>query len=367
MHYQHVCLEELAYALPDEVVTSAQLEAQLAPVYQRLHLPEGRLELMTGIRERRFWSAGTVLSDKAIISGEKAISAAAIDREEIGALVHCSVCRDQVEPATACRVHQKLGLSRQCQVFDVSNACLGFLNGLVQAANMIELGQIRAALVVGCEGGRQLVETTVRQLNEDQSLTRQQIKLAVGSLTIGSAAYAGLLVDRELSRTGNRLLGGTAGAYSDHWQLCQGGENHDVGTGMQPLMQTDSERLLHAGVSAAAESFATFMRQAELSQDDIDKTVCHQVGKVHRKALLEALRLDAERDFTTLEFLGNTGSAALPVTAAIAIERGFIGPNENVALLGIGSGVNVMMLAVQWKKSLVGAAKRLPAKAIARA
>jgi 3-oxoacyl-[acyl-carrier-protein] synthase-3 len=85
----------------------------------------------------------------------------------------------------------------------------------------------------------------------------------------------------------------------------------------------------------------------------VDKTFCHQVGAGHRKLMLEALDLDPERDYATLEWLGNTGSAALPVTMAIGLENGFVQPEENVGMLGIGSGINCLMLAVQWRKSLV--------------
>ena len=52
-------------------------------VYQRLRLPEGRLELMTGIRQRRFWSPNTLPSEISLESGERAIQAAGIDRSEI--------------------------------------------------------------------------------------------------------------------------------------------------------------------------------------------------------------------------------------------------------------------------------------------
>ena len=71
------------------------------------------------------------------------------------------MCRDYLEPATACGVHHRLGLPQECLVYDVSNACLGILNGIVQLANMIELGQIRAGIVVGTESSRPLVETTI--------------------------------------------------------------------------------------------------------------------------------------------------------------------------------------------------------------
>jgi 3-oxoacyl-[acyl-carrier-protein] synthase-3 len=353
MPYRNVCLEAFGYTLPDEVISSEEIERRLAPLYERLNLPEGRLELMTGIRERRFWPAGVLPSSLSVVSGEKAIAAAGVDRDEIGALIHFSVCRDYLEPATACAVHQRLRLPEACQVFDLSNACLGFLNALWQAANMIELGQIRAALVVGSEGSRELVETTIKTLNSDTALSRDEMKLAMGSLTIGSASVAAVVVDRELSRTGNRVLGGMARAFTDHWELCHSGRDETVGQGMEPLMQTDAERLLHEGIAAARESFPQFLAEIGWSKGEIDKIVCHQVGRAHRKAMLEALELDERLDFTTLEFLGNTGSAALPVTAALAIERGHIQPRDRVAFLGIGSGINVMMMGVQWQTTLV--------------
>src|SRR5262245_34309926 len=132
MHYRHVCVESLGYAIPDEVVTSDDIERRLAPLYGRLKLPEGRLELMSGIRERRLWPRGARPGDASIESGRKAIELAGIEPHEIGCLIHGSVCRDQLEPATACRVHHALGLPENCVVYDVSNACLGLLNGMLQ-------------------------------------------------------------------------------------------------------------------------------------------------------------------------------------------------------------------------------------------
>ena len=60
MHYKHVCVEAVVHNPAPNVVTSADLEEQLAPVYERLSLPVGRLELMTGIQERRFYDPGTL-------------------------------------------------------------------------------------------------------------------------------------------------------------------------------------------------------------------------------------------------------------------------------------------------------------------
>ena len=323
------------------------------PLYQRLHLPQGRLELMTGISARRFWPPDTLPSDKSVESANKAIAAAGIARQAIGALIHASVCRDHLEPATACRVHHLLRLSPQCLIYDVSNACLGLLNGLVQIANMIELGQIRAGVVVGTESGRHLVEHTIDSLNASSALTRRQIKTAIASLTIGSGSCAVLLVDRQLSRTGNRLVGVTVRTHSQYHGLCRSGRDEAVAGGMKPLMETDSERLMHEGIRTGAETFPDFLADVGWTRDRVDRTFCHQVGATHRKLMLEALGLNELADFATLQWLGNTGSVALPLTMAIALEQGMVRPEDHVAMLGIGSGINCLMLGSVWQRSLV--------------
>lgn len=351
MRYQNVCLDALGYVLPKEIVTSRELESRLEPLYRRLRLPEGRLEMMTGINARRFWPPGTLPSDISVISAERAISASGVDRDLIGALVHGSVCRDYLEPATACSVHHRLGLPKQCLIYDVSNACLGLLTGMIQVANMIELGQIRAGIVVGTEGGRELVETTIAELNRDETLNRKSIKTAVASLTIGSGSCAIVLTDKELSKSGNRLLAAVARANTEFHALCHSGRDEAVGGGMRPQMATDSERLMHEGIATGLDTLGAFLDELGWSPSDIDKSICHQVGAAHHKLLFEALGLDRRHDFTTFEWLGNTGAVALPLTAAIGIEQGHLKEGDNVAMLGIGSGINCQMLAVQWHTS----------------
>lgn len=345
-HYQHVFVEALGYTLPATSITSEDLEHRLRPVYERLKLPAGRLELMSGITARRLWPASTSISDISISSCRQALRISGLSSDQVQMLAHGSVCRDHLEPATACRVHHELGLPAGCQIFDVSNACLGIMNGMVLAANMIELGQIPAALVVGSENGRGLVESTVDELNQNPSFTRKSIKNTFASLTIGSASCAVLLTRGEAGRRGCRLLGGAVTANTAFNELCQS-QSDRAGGGMAPLMETDSETLMVQGIETGKATFPRFLAAVGWSRESIDRTVCHQVGSAHRKLMLDSLRLDPERDAVTFPWLGNTGSAALPVTLCRAIEDEICQPHHRVALLGIGSGINCLMLALE--------------------
>lgn len=148
MLFNNVCIESLGYVIPERVVPTTWFEEQLEPIYRALGTPKGFIERLTGIREHRWWDEGVWVSDGSAMAGEKALAAADIDRSEIQCLINTSVCRDYIEPATASIVHHKLGLQPSAIAFDVVNACLGFLNGMLIVANMIELGQIEAGMVV---------------------------------------------------------------------------------------------------------------------------------------------------------------------------------------------------------------------------
>ena len=59
MRYQNVHLESFGLCIPERVVPSLALEERLAPVYERLRIHPGRIELFSGIRERRHFEPGT--------------------------------------------------------------------------------------------------------------------------------------------------------------------------------------------------------------------------------------------------------------------------------------------------------------------
>lgn len=348
MQFSNVCIESLGYTLPPQMVTTAALEQQLAPVYDRLRLPEGRLELMTGIQQRRFWPSDMLPSETSIISARRALEASGLDPARVGMLVHGSVCRDQLEPATACRVHSRLDLPNDCVVFDTSNACLGMVNGMLQAATMIELGQVEAALVVGTENGAGLVENTVQYLNDSDEVNRKNIKFAIASLTIGSSSGAILLTHKSLSQTGCQLHSVVARADTMHYELCQG--DHDRNDGQnRPLMNTDSETLMARGIDTGEKTFAKLLGECGWEASQITRSICHQVGMAHRKLMLERLGLAPENDFATVQWLGNTGACAVPVTLAVAAQLEVIPADSQVALLGIGSGINCVMAGVRWQ------------------
>jgi 3-oxoacyl-[acyl-carrier-protein] synthase III len=346
MKYSRVAIQSFGYELPSTVVTSEDLERRLEPIYAALRLQRGQLEAITGIRERRYWDPDFPLHQGAVRAGRKAIEAAGIGRERIGMLIYGAVCRENLEPASACAVADALGLAPECQIYDVSNACLGVLNGMVNVANAIELGQIQAGLVVACESAREIVDLTIERLNREKNM--EILRRTVATLTGGSGAVAVLLTDPALYGRGHRIIGGTARSAAEHHRLCVWGPDTGIPGGTQHMAETDSVKVLQNGVALGIDTFRIFRKTLSLPAGKPDKIICHQVGATHQRTILDSIGIPADRDFTTFRFLGNIGTVSLPITAAIAEERGFLVPGDLVGFLGIGSGLNCLMLGIEW-------------------
>tara|TARA_R110002072_G_scaffold64203_5_gene159689 strand:- start:21410 stop:22456 length:1047 start_codon:yes stop_codon:yes gene_type:complete len=342
--FDNIAIQSIESHYPDEYLTSSKIEELLTPIYSRLKLPEGRLELMTAIKSRGLWPKGTRPSELASIAAKKALETSNTKKEDIDLVIHSSVCRDFLEPATASVVHQKLNLKNECMSFDLSNACLGMLSAIWVAADMIESGTIKKALIVSAENSGPLLEDTIKELNENQSITRKNIKKFIANLTIGSAASAIVLSHKDIDSEKNifEITHGSSKTDSEASSLCQGhGSIHGL------VMETDSEALLKAGLKLAKENWIQFATQSNQEQSDYQVALGHQVGKAHEELIMSSLGFHKHKTHITYPTMGNTGSAALPITLQEALENNTINKNDNVILLGIGSGLTSIFLGAK--------------------
>ncbi|WP_298774032.1 3-oxoacyl-ACP synthase III [uncultured Shewanella sp.] len=349
MKYSRVFINSLAYELAPEVVSTAELESRLAPLYQKFRIPMGQLAALTGIRERRWWPKGHRLSDGALAAAHKTLIETGVEVDDIGALVYTGVCRDQHEPATACRIAAELGMSKNTAIYDISNACLGVLSGILDIANRIELGQIKAGLVVSCESARHIVDITIDKMLAEPSM--QNYAQSLATLTGGSGAVAVLLTDGSLpliNQRSHQLLGASHLSAPEHHDLCQWGLEEAGPQLYREFMRTNGVSLLKEGVALARQTWEHFLSQRNWCVEQVDKVICHQVGESNRRQVLKALNLSQEKEFPTYQTLGNMGTVSLPVSAAMAHDQGFLNKGDRVSFLGIGSGLNCMMLGLKW-------------------
>ena len=334
-HYRNTALLSVSRVEAPVVVSSADLDARLGDVYERVGLRSGLLERLVGIRERRWWPEEVTFVEGAATAAAKAISESGVDPADIGLMVNTSIGRQHLEPSTAVAVHHAVGLPTSCQNFDVTNACLGFVNGIEIAGAMIEAGLTDYAVVVNGEDSRPVQEATIERLLQP-GVTAQEVMAQFAAFTLGSGAAAVVLGRADRHPEGHRLVTAVSRAGTEHHQLC---------TGDNTVMTTDLKGLLEAGLQLS-EDLWTEAAEGLGWTDGVDRYILHQVSQVHTDAISTRLGLEPDRVPRSFPEYGNIGPVSVPFTLAGEVDS--LAPGDRVLLMGIGSGLNACALEIAW-------------------
>ncbi len=332
--HKNVVLLSVASVLAPRITTSADIERRLEPILKRLKLPLGLLERVAGVIERRNWNADTTFDEAAVRAGNQALEEAGVRADQIGLLINTSVTRKHLEPSVAVRLHHGLGLPSSAVNFDIANACLGFVNGITLASQLIDAGQVDYAMIIDGEDADEVQVNTINRLARE-GLGREQFMAEFASLTLGSGAAAAVLGRFDRHPTGHRVLGGITRAATQFNDLCVGSVDG---------MFTDAKALLKRGMELVTAAWNEAKRDWNWS--DMDRYIMHQVSDVHTAAFVKAAKIDRSRVPLTYPRFGNVGPASIPITLADEAQR--LSPGDRVLLCGVGSGINTAMLELAW-------------------
>ncbi|SMQ59008.1 3-oxoacyl-ACP synthase III [Agreia sp. VKM Ac-1783] len=332
--HRNVALLSVATTMATRITTSAEIDRRLAPALKRLKLPTGLLQRVAGVHERRNWGEGQTFDDAAIEAGKKALAEAGIRPDQVGLLINTSVTRKHLEPSVAVRIHHGLGLPSSATNFDIANACLGFVNGMALAGQLIDAGQIDYAVIIDGEDADEIQVNTIERLGRE-GIKRKDFMSEFASLTLGSGAAAAVIGRADLHPEGHRMLGGITRAATQFNDLCVGSVDG---------MFTDAKALLKGGMELVVSAWKDAKRQ--WSWSNMDRYIMHQVSSVHTNAIVKAANLDATRVPVTFPLLGNVGPASIPIT--LAQESSKLARGNRVLLMGVGSGLNTSMMEIAW-------------------
>ncbi len=329
-----MALLSVATTIASRITTSEEIDRRLQPVLKRLHLPKGLLQRVAGVHERRNWGEGQTFDDAAISAGKRALQEAGVEPGQVGLMINTSVTRKHLEPSVAVRIHHGLGLPSSATNFDIANACLGFVNGMSLAGQLIDSGQVKYAVVIDGEDADEIQVNTIDRLHRP-GIGRKDFMSEFASLTLGSGAAAAVLGPADEHPGGHRILGGVTRAATQFNDLCVGSVDG---------MFTDAKALLKGGMELVVSAWNEARR--DWSWSGMDRYIMHQVSDVHMNAILKAIHLDRSRVPTTYPKLGNVGPASIPITLAQEAQR--LRSGDRVLLMGVGSGLNTAMMEIAW-------------------
>jgi 3-oxoacyl-[acyl-carrier-protein] synthase-3 len=355
--FKNVRIESWDFFAPEAIVSSDELEDRLAPVLSRMGIAPGTLDKLSGVSERRSWPRGYAPSVGAAEVAKKLLDASSFDRDRIGAIVSCSVCRDHFEPATACRVHRTLSLKDTAFAFDITNACLGFADGLLTVGSMIESGAIEAGLIVSAENPTLVIENTIAEiLRREHTITREEFLTFLPTLTLGCGAAAMLLChERALPAVSNnrpRLVGGLALTASQHVDLCYGNTDFAIcdPNVIEPVMHAEASILIKAAAELGEKGWKMAADFFGWRTTDIKFAFPHQIGRQAGAAFFERMGISFDKIINIYHKFGNMVSVSFPAAFCLGLkeDRAPLGKGDRAAFLSFGSGLNSVFLGLEW-------------------
>jgi len=324
--------------LPERIVLSEWIEDRLG-LPKQFGIPHGFIEKLTGVRERRYASAGETSSDLAAQAAEIALRQAGITARDVDTLIFAAASHDISEPATANLLQQKLG-AENAHVFDVKNACNSFLNALDLADALIRLGRARSVLIAVGE----VLSPTVNWRLE----TLEQLELGFAALTLGDGGAAMVLTasDDPYERRGLQ----TRRFFSDGsaWELAVikfGGTlcPRDLS---QSYFESRSAELQQLALKYMPPVIEQALADVDWSMEDVDLAVPHQVSMRIIQKMSRMVKLPLEKCMITLPRYGNTAAASIPIALCEAVESGQAKPHSRLLLVGGASGFSAAVLAL---------------------
>ena len=295
-------------ALPDKVITNADLEA-------RLDTSDEWITERSGIKERRI---GDSCAELAIAAGRGALDRAGVSAGEIDLLALATTTPDQSVPATSAHVAYELGLA--CGAFDLNAACSGFVYSLVAAAGMAG-GHVKKVLLVGSERLSRITDW------EDRST----------AVLFGDGA--GAVVIEAVDGPGDLLA----------WDLGADGSLRPIlYANLDGYITMNGKEVFRRAVRAMVESAEATLARAGVKAVDVTLLVPHQANVRIIEAATQRLGIPMERTAVVLHRTGNTSSASIPLALADAADSGRLSEGDLVLMCGFGAGMTWASALVRW-------------------
>ena len=296
MKYSKVYIESFGYELAPVVVTSPNWKPAWSRCISSLHFAPGQLQALTGIRERRWWEPGIRFSGSHRRRQEGAGRGRHLDPSDIGALIYTGVCREQFEPATACRVAARPRRRRQRRGLRPLQRLPGRPERHPRSRQ-----PDRARPDPGRTGGL-LRERPGNQRHHDRAdaggpAAWRHFASSLATLTGGSGAVRCCSPTAPSPSGRRRLRGGMTQAAPEHHGLCLWGMTPDGKGGFAQSMSTDAVNVMKYGVELGRRTWEAFLPEVGWRAGEVDRVVCHQVGSAHQSDHPEDPRHPAGKGF----------------------------------------------------------------------
>ena len=303
---------------------------------QRLDVSPSWIVEKTGIERRHLAGPGDSASGMAGQAARQALAMAGIDASQLDIIIGCTFSGDYVFPPLAAKLHQDLG-AKGAQIYDLQANCAGVVAALTAASDRLYRDDtLRYALVVG-------VELCSRYVDRSDANTAIYLSDGAGAMVLGRCeAEHGILASAFH----------TDSAHYEAVRLRGGGSSFPI-MGRTPDPAID--RMEMNGIATWKQAITHLPKvvrraceKAGVPLPEVDFFVFHQANLRLLEYIVRKLGLGAERTYTNVQNIGNTGSASIAIALSEAVQKGHVRPGSLLMLAAVGAGFNFGASLWRW-------------------
>jgi 3-oxoacyl-[acyl-carrier-protein] synthase III len=277
----------------------------------------------SGIATRHWAGPEETVAEMSLAAAGKAIAAAGIRPEEVGAVVVSTVSHFKQTPSVATEIAHRLCTGRPA-AFDISAACAGFGYGLALAKGMIVEGSAEYVLVVGVERLSDLTDLTDRST----------------AFLFGDGAGAVVLGPSQTPAMGPTVWGSEGDKADVISQTVPWDAYREGAVERFPAIRQEGQTVFRWATTALAPLVKETAERAGVAINELAAFVPHQANLRIIQGI--AKRLDFSEDCVVAEdivYSGNTSAASVPLALSKLVQEGNIPSGAPILLFGFGGGL----------------------------
>jgi 3-oxoacyl-[acyl-carrier-protein] synthase-3 len=282
----------------------------------------------TGIKRRFIASSDESTSSMASEAAEEAIRKCNINPEDIGLIVVATFSPDYMFPPVSAKIQKNL-MARNAQIIDINTNCTGFVTALTVASDRMKVDEtVKYAVVIGAE-------LHTRFINPKDKETAIFFSDGAGVAILGQVEEGAGIIKSSFKTDSSTYesVRYRGGGSSYPFKNREFDESID-------FIEMNGLATWKQAITNLPIVIKDACKKAEMQIEDIDFCIFHQANLNLIQYVMAKLKMPAEKTYTNVEEIGNTGSASIGIALSEAMDKGLIGAGSNVLMAGVGAGFN---------------------------
>ncbi len=294
------------------------------------------LKEQRNIFERRWMAPEQTTSDLIVPAAEQALKNAGITAKDLDLIIVATDTPDYLSPSTAAVTQFKLGATK-AGTFDINSACAGFVTAVDVGSKYIATdAKYKNVLVVGAYG-------MSKYLNMDD--------FKISTLFADGASAAVLRASQDDTGILSSELY-TDGQYHDYMGLYAGGTykplSHEVIEKREHLLNFAKKIPIETNGTHWPRLTRIILDRLHKQPADIKHFFLTQININSINEAMDNLGLPRTKSHNVMDRFGYTGSAAVGMALADAVQAHKLKKGDLIFMLGSGGGLSMAALAMTW-------------------